>query len=129
MNKLTNTEIDIKLIAKLPLKFASRFKVIPIKEENDEILVAISDPSNLQVIDELSLTFGKKIKPVEIAEEEIISAIKKYYGVGADTVAKMVEESDLLVDQTEHEVESIDEVALDQDASVIQFVNQLLVPS
>lgn len=127
MEKLTNTEIDAKLIAKLPLKFASRFKVIPIKEENNEIIVAVTNPYDLQVIDELSLTFGKNIKPIEVAEEEIVLAIKKYYGVGADTVAKMLEESGPLVDKTEHEVESIDEITLAQDASVIQFVNQLFV--
>jgi type II secretion system protein E len=127
MNKLVNAEIDTKLIAKLPLKFVNKFKVIPIKEENDEILVAVKKHYDLQIIDELSLAFGKKIKPIEVEEGEIISAIKKYYGVGADTVAKMLEESGSLVDNTEHDVETIDEVSLAQDASVIQFVNQLFL--
>ncbi|MEI7905351.1 MAG: type II secretion system ATPase GspE, partial [Candidatus Firestonebacteria bacterium] len=127
--KLTNLDIDAKLIAKLPLKFANRFKVIPVKEENGAIILAVTDKYNLQMLDEVRLIFGKVITPLEVPEEEINLAIKKHYGVGADTVARMLEESGVSLDRSGGSagIEEIDETKLAQDASVIQFVNQLFL--
>ena len=125
--KLTNLEIDPKLIAKLPLKFANKFKAIPVKEENGAVVVAVTDPHDLQVLDEIRLIFDRTITPVETSEEEINHAIKKHYGMGADTVAKMLRESGTAIDMSEQGGEQIDEAAMAQDASVIQFVNQLFL--
>ena len=125
--KLSNIEIDTRLIAKLPLKFANKFKAIPVKEENGAVVVAVTDRHNLQVLDEIRLIFNKPVTPVEAPEEEITLAIKKHYGVGADTVARMIAESGASLDRSGPEAEQIDETAMAQDASVIQFVNQLFL--
>jgi len=129
VNKLSNHEIDSNLIAKLSLKLANKFKAIPIKEENGSIVVGISDAFNLQILDEISLIFGKPVIPLEITEAEILGAIKKYYGVGADTVARMVEENGSIFDRASgvKDIEAIDDTALAHDASIIQFVNQLFL--
>ena len=88
MEKTPGFDIDQNLLLKLPLKIASKFKVIPVKEDNNHIIVAVTDPNNIQMLDELALILGKKVKPLIAGEEEITASIKRYYGVGADTVAR-----------------------------------------
>ena len=130
MEKTPGFEIDQDLLLKIPLKIASKFKVIPVKEENGHILVAVTDPYDIQMLDELSLILGKKVKPLLTAEDEILGYIKRYYGVGADTVARMVAESGSAAVEKNgefKEIEEIDDAAMAQDTSIIQFVNQIFV--
>ncbi|MCX5777457.1 MAG: type II secretion system ATPase GspE [Candidatus Firestonebacteria bacterium] len=130
MENINDMEIDKTLLTGFPLKIATRLKALPLKEKDGNIIVAVSDKNNLQVLDEIVLILGKKIEPLEATEEEIITFIKRYYGVGADTVAKMVAESSSASMEKNGEFKEIDEIddtALAQDASVIQFVNQIFV--
>jgi len=130
VEKTPALEIDQNLLFQLPLKIASKFKVIPVKEEAGEIVVAVTALYDIQMLDELALIFGKKIKPLIASEEEITSSIKKYYGVGADTVARMVAESGSAAVEKNgefKELEEIDDTAMAQDTSVIQFVNQIFI--
>jgi type II secretory ATPase GspE/PulE/Tfp pilus assembly ATPase PilB-like protein len=79
-------------------------------------------------MEDLKLHLGYEVERVLASEDEILSAIKRYYGVGSDTVEEILTKEDL---QTERKsaarLEEIEEVdKLNQDASVIKLVNQIL---
>jgi type IV pilus assembly protein PilB len=53
-----------------------------------KLTLAMADPSNIIVIDEIKFMTGFNVEPVVASETEIIDAIKKYYGGGAGVAGK-----------------------------------------
>ena len=109
----------------VPARIACHYRIIPLSSENDSICVAISDCTDLDRLDELRLALGCAIKPVQWDEEAILDAIKKHYGIGADTLEHLSGtrvESSLIVDQKAEDLTD-----LSADSSIIKFVNQLIL--
>lgn len=116
------TDVSAEARKKISTKVAFQFSVLPIKIEADHLQVAISNPFDAAMLN--AVQFDARI-PVEFAlapRAEIEKALKKYYGVGAETLDEMSNDDEpleLLVDEKEI-TES------DQEASVIKFVNQII---
>lgn len=60
-------------------QFAKRFRVLPLKIEEGILHVAMSNPLDVFVIDELSMNSGLDIQPYIAVEEEIAAAFTEYY--------------------------------------------------
>lgn len=85
--------IDRAIIQKVPAKFASHYKIIPLNLENNILTIAMADPLDLRTLDDLRLLLGLEVKGVPVSESEIQKAIYKYYGVGAETLERMLSQS------------------------------------
>lgn len=126
--KLGNLDI-LKLI---PAQLARAYKVFPISiEENGNLLIAISDPLNITIVDDLRLLLERTITPVVASEEEIMDNIELYYGMGDETIEKMVEEFEKedvdVVIQSSHDVDLSDLERIANEPPVIKLVNLLLL--
>ena len=55
--------------------WAKSYLAIPIAESENEIVVATSEPDNINLIEQLQICFGKTIKIVAAPEEEVLKAI------------------------------------------------------
>ncbi len=122
--RLSETEISPEIIEKLPAKIVSHYKVIPVEFKDDVLSVAMSNPLDIQVLDDVEMIVKTKIQPVLASEDDVDDAIRKYYGVGADTIEDMMSTSGL-EKKEDAVVESIDES--DSDASISKFLNQILL--
>ena len=107
---------------KISTKIAFQYLVLPIELKNGVLQIAISDPFDAAMMN--AIRFDAKM-PVSFAlatRSEIEKALKKYYGVGAETLDEMGEgepmELELAYDKEITEG--------DQEASVIKFVNQII---
>jgi type IV pilus assembly protein PilB len=58
---------------------AERLAVLPIRTENSTLIVAMAEPQNLMVIDELRFVSGKNISPRLAFRSEILAAIARNY--------------------------------------------------
>lgn len=84
VNKDAFTSIPAKVLEKIPVALAEKYRVVPISIENRRIAVAMVDPSDLQAIDELAFASGLMVEP-HIAPELLISfALERYYDVKRD---------------------------------------------
>ena len=124
--------ISKEVIEKVPAKLVIHYKMMPIKVTDSTLTVAISDPQDIRVLDDIRVALKSKyrIEAVLATETEILNAIKKYYGLGAETVAGIVEraeeKSGQAVEEVEvQEVEDIEKLA--GDASIVKLVNQVLL--
>ena len=123
---LSQHDISPDVLALVSAKYAQHFKILPVKLDGPILQVATNNPSDLHYLDEIKLSIGRSITPILSSEKAIEEGIKKYYGIGAATVEKMLgadtqtSVSHLIL----NEVNTIDEK--DQEASVISFVNQIL---
>ena len=125
--KLKEITIDPKIIQKLPAKYAFHYKLIPVKFENDKLTVAVSDPLDLRTIDDLRLLLSLDVVSVLATESDIYEAIRKYYGIGGETIEKIMDTTELTKELTLSMSKTEDVADLAEDASIIKFVNQILV--
>jgi len=57
----SKSAIRLDLLANFPLEVARKLKALPVHSDGREMIVAMADPKNLAVLDELSFTTGRKI--------------------------------------------------------------------
>lgn len=72
-------KIPSEVIALLPKKLAWRHLVIPCRLEKKRLYLAMSDPTNLTVIDAMAFRLGFIIVPVVVPELRLMMALQKYY--------------------------------------------------
>jgi len=125
---LSTKVIPPDVINQIRAEDAHRFKVIPVGYGESGLIVAVSDPLDIDTIDSLSFLLQREIELVCASPDKIRQALIKYYGT-AD------EASDILAQQIGHDVdfglepteggslESADEA----DAPIIRMVSMLLV--
>jgi len=71
---------DGDALSLLPRQVCERLGVFPVRSESGVLTVAMPDPSNLPVIDELARVTGMKIKPAKAPADVIKRGILRYYG-------------------------------------------------
>jgi type IV pilus assembly protein PilB len=119
------------VVDKVPAKLAVHYKTIPIKCADNTLTMAISDPQDIRVLDDIRVALKSKyrIEAVLATESEILNAIKKYYGLGAETVEGMIEKQpEGTPQEAVQEVSQIDDVEkMAGDASIVKLVNQVMI--
>ncbi len=80
--KLSKIEINPNVIKLIPSSIAKKYFIIPVNRVGPKLTLAMADPSNIVVIDEIKFMTGFNVEPVVASETEIVDAIKKYYGGG-----------------------------------------------
>ena len=124
---LHEAKIPAKVIKDVPAKFARHYKVMPLNMDGNVLTIAISDPFDMWPIDDLEMHLECRVEKVLATSSDIQEAIKKYYGVGAETIERILaeepRETEKKVAATE-KVEDLEKMA--GDASVIKLVNQIL---
>jgi type II secretory ATPase GspE/PulE/Tfp pilus assembly ATPase PilB-like protein len=116
--------IDSELARKIPSRLVTHYSFMPIKLEDDRIQIAINDPLEISALDEIRLFLNQEIQPVIAGYKDILESIKKFYGVGAETLEAMglqaPQDLTLLTPEKDIQDETI-------DPSVIKFLNQVLL--
>jgi type II secretory ATPase GspE/PulE/Tfp pilus assembly ATPase PilB-like protein len=119
---LRSIEVHQEAIAKIPPKFASYYKVFPVSLRGDTLTLATTTPLDTALLDELGVVVNARLHPVLAVEKDILEAIRKHYGVGAETIDSMMGQVPISEAQA---VDTIDE--RDSEASISKFLNQILL--
>ncbi len=123
--RLKKQEIDPEILAKLPTKAIFQYNVIPVAMENGTLRVAVSDPFTAGLIDSLRLAAGCRVKLALSPAEDVGDAARKFYGVGAETVDRMILDN-RYEELADEQITKSDLSELDQEASIVKFVNQII---
>ena len=114
-----------EVLEKVPTKAVFQYNVIPIGIEGGILRVATSEPFRPGLADALRMASGLRVKFALSPAADIEKAAKKFYGVGADTLDRLI--ADNQIDLDEDLGPSVGDLSnLDQDASVVKFVNQVI---
>jgi type IV pilus assembly protein PilB len=97
---------------------ARRNLIIPLKREGNKLFVAMSNPMDFIIIDDLRLSTGFQIEPTIATKDDILRTINKYYDIddGLD---------ELLDDLPQNERGQTENIT-DLDSPIVRLVNQLL---
>src|SRR5262245_63849840 len=77
---LSRFEVDHKIAKMIPNDLATRNLVIPLKRDGRTLTVAMADPTNLGVLDDLKFITRYDIFPVIAGEFTLRNIIEKIYG-------------------------------------------------
>jgi general secretion pathway protein E len=124
---IKTARVESSVIGIVPAKYAYHYKVIPLEMENGTLTAMLADPFDLQVIDELKLLLGYDIKPVLGSTGDVLEGLKKFYGIGAETVERLITGKAGLGESTRIRAKVEDIGDLSDEGSIISFVNQLLL--
>jgi type IV pilus assembly protein PilB len=117
------TTIPPQILKRVDAQTAQAFRVVPFKEEGGVLHVALADPMNTAVLDDLAFMTGGAVKAAVASDEEIDAALKKHYTGSA-------EDLDALIDKLEADARpgSIDDPAeLARSAPVVRLLNYILL--
>ena len=121
--------VDKAMLEKVPIKFAWYYKFFPVKLQEKRLTIAISRLIDVHILDEIRLGLGFEIDIALAKEKEIEEMLKRYYGLGAETVDRILSQSPgepaLATLQTVDELEDIEKLV--NTASVVQLVNQIIL--
>ncbi len=124
---LSTMVIPSDIIAQIRAEDARRFKVIPVALGETGLVVAVSDPLDIDTIDSLSFLLQRVIELVCTSPARIREALIKYYGTVQETAEvseeRLGEPADLGVEIEGGDLAEGD----DADAPIIRMVSMLLV--
>jgi general secretion pathway protein E len=110
---------------RLSSKFLRDAQAVPLREDDDEVAVAVADPTDSYVISAVQMASGKRVRAYIAAPNEIDAALERLYGGGKSSMGQIVdnittrdEEQDL------GDVEHLKDLA--SEAPVIRLVNLVL---
>ncbi len=107
---------------KISTKVAFQYVVFPTRLEDGVLQVAVSDPFEAAMLNAVQFEAQGPVEFALASRAEVEKALKRYYGVGAETLDGMAEDEAIDLDVTgDREI-----TESDQDASVIKFVNQII---
>jgi type IV pilus assembly protein PilB len=123
---LRNAEIDHDLFRTIQVDLMFRYNFVPLHSDGGVLEIAIADPRNLQLVDELSSLLGKKLK-IKVATLSQISDRLKKTEQSQRVLEEVTEGFTLDVvgdEENPEETLSIDKLSADSDtAPVIRLVD------
>lgn len=73
-------QIEDGVLRLIPKEIARKYKVIPVSQHEKTLTVAVCDPTNLGVLDDLRALVGQRIKVALAVPSQLKAAVEKYYG-------------------------------------------------
>jgi type IV pilus assembly protein PilB len=130
---LSRFEVDPRIAKLIPADLATKHLVLPLKRDGRTLTVAMADPTNLGVIDDLKFITRYDIFPVIAGEYTLRNAVEKYYESSDAALQTLLKDID---SETEGDIEVLEEkeeemtaaalAAAIDDAPVVKLINGIL---
>jgi type IV pilus assembly protein PilB len=130
--QISDRELTPEILSSVPADAARMYKCLPVAVYNSTVQLALSDPLNPAIVDELAYVIGKEIVPVVADPGEIDRAVSKYYGDSQSSVADILKELGQDQDIAKEAAEAAstgaaaDLTTLANETPIIRFVNLVL---
>ncbi len=124
-------QVDPALLRRVPIGFARRYRVLPLRAEDGVVTVAMCDPLEVAPLDDLRLLLGAPVTPVLTTSVSLLSCLNQVYDQAANPAAAEQVMEDLVAE------ENLDRLARELDepqdlldatdeAPIIRLVNSIL---
>jgi len=128
---LDEYEIDQEVIKLVGREVCEKHRIIPVSRSGSSLIVAMSDPTNLNAIDDIKFLTGYNVEPVVASESSVQAAIDRYYNAGPSYEEVMADfalgEEEIDFGEDEEEISAVELERASADAPVVRLVNVLLL--
>ncbi len=126
---ITTIELEPEVVNLVSPELIQRHNILPLYKRGGRLFVAVSDPTNLQALDEVKFHTGLNIEPVLTAHDILQVSIGKTLD-GADDGLGDLDDDDLSELETEAESDQADQDDSEADINdtpVVRFVNKIML--
>lgn len=127
--RLSDVELNPEIVRLVPLDIARKFNVIAISRIGRNLVVAISDPNNIYVLDAVKFITGCNIQPVISPEDAITKAIDTYYADAssfAEAIKGMEDDPDLEIVEDDQGPSESELLSAIQDKPLVKLVDSII---
>lgn len=121
---------DTDLVTLIPEPFAREHIVVPVKKEGDVVEVAMADPENVVIIDNLENLLNCRVDPQLSGKEMILKTIDRLYSniKNSGDVDNVMDDIEYEIDDesTTNDIDLSDEAMAESDAPIVKLVNIIL---
>jgi type IV pilus assembly protein PilB len=111
-------------------KILLKHRALPLAQRGNRLFMAISDPSNIQLLDDIKFRSGLTIDPI-VVEDDKLGRLLESYGEGSEQdIMAAIETEDLNLEFTDEEAESAADTAaaMDiEDAPVVRYLQKIML--
>jgi len=116
--------IDPDAARLVPKETAERYRVIPLRVQDGNLYLGVTDDSDVLVLDNVSMAIGRRIIPVQMAEATVAGLIRKNYS--SDQLTDLVREAgEEVATHSNHETNTLEINDVDENA-VVKSINTIL---
>lgn len=118
--ELDEIEVSPELLERVSSSVATVYRVVPVSFEEGKLTVAMADPLNVKILDDLRFLLDCEVQGAVSNEAAVARALDRYYAGREDTVEKLLSELDVttLKDLPTSVSESIDLASIEEMASI-----------
>ena len=127
---LDAVDIDLEVVRAVDQKLINKHRVLPLVRRGQRLFLGISDPTNLQAIDDIKFQTSLRIDPVVVEQDKLEERITKAIEAVDTTMSDLGEDDfDLENLDVSGEKDEADDIHKDdvEDAPVVRFVNKILL--
>ncbi|MCH8943769.1 MAG: type IV-A pilus assembly ATPase PilB [Proteobacteria bacterium] len=123
-------EIDLEVVRTVDQKLINKHRVLPLVQRGQRIFLAITDPTNLQAIDDIKFATSLRVDPVVVEQDKLEDRINAAIEAVDTTMSGLedddfdLENLDVTGEDDEPDHDQHDDIA---DAPVVRFVNKVLL--
>ena len=122
--RLRDATIEPAAVQCVSAKLAAHYGVMPVRLKGRHLTLAVANPLDMAASEDIETNLGLTVDRVLAPRSEILEALRRHYGVGADTVERILADA-LPREASETVEESHDLEKMAEDTSVVKLVNQL----
>ncbi len=111
-------------------KLVRKHHLLPIFKRGNKLFVAISDPTNLQALDEIKFASGHNIEAIVVEDSKLVQAIEKTFSQEDLDIGEGLDDEDLDaldIVSGEEEMAQAEDDSGEDDAPIVRFVNKVLL--
>ncbi|MCM8711504.1 GspE/PulE family protein [Clostridium sp. SYSU_GA19001] len=120
--RLDKVTVNMEAVKSIPESLASRYTLIPIAFDKNNIKVVMADPLNIFALDDVKIASGYEVDPLIARSDEIKTAIDKYYS--SQFVQKAAE--DLSREQNARETDDAREIEDIRNAPAVRLADSII---
>ena len=124
---LLEGEIPESVIKLIPPDLAVKLQVVPFKRQGNTMYLAVSDPTRVEALDDIKFLTGLNIEIVVASENEIASALSKYYNASSILTENKDYLNSIAIEETNEEVDISELQRSSSEQPIIKFVNKVLL--
>ena len=127
MDEIESEPVESSIVETFSESFLRQNGCLPLRCENGFVTVAVSDPLNMEVLNEVGAILGSAVRTVVVSEKALGRAIDRFCSLREDTAEKMIQDMEEVEIADELREESEDLLDLANKAPIIKLVNLILL--
>ncbi len=125
---LNAVDVDQLPLTLIDNKIVANHRVIALGKRGNRIFVAMSDPSNEQVLQEVKFATGMTMEPVVVEDDKLSTIVKKLTDSATKTLEAVTEDVDLSgIEVTDAETQPDVTTEEIDDAPVVKYVQKIML--